>query len=46
MEMEWNGVTPQNSGKPGTLPAAQALHMDGERLPVMQWPKSCHSNHL
>ena len=39
MEMEW--ITPQNSGRPGTLPAAQALRMDGEWLPVMQWPKSC-----
>ena len=45
MEMEW--ITPQNSGRPGTLPAAQALHMDGARLPVMQWPKSfVHLNHL
>ena len=45
MEMEW--ITPQNSGRPGTLPAAQALHMDGARLPVMQWPKSLvHLNHL
>ena len=45
MEMEW--ITPQNSGRPGTPPAAQALHMDGARLPVMQWPKSfVHLNHL
>ena len=45
MEMEW--ITPRNSGRPGTLPAAQALRKDGERLPVMQWPKSLvHLNHL
>ncbi len=45
MEMEW--VTLRESGRPGTLPAAQALRMDGERLPIMQWPKSfIHLNHL
>jgi hypothetical protein len=38
MEMEW--IIPRYSGTAGTVPAAEALHMDGERLPVMQWPKS------